>query len=125
VLNYVLLAASKEVVMAKNRSSADKTGKSADKAAGDVKEPTRKSPLAKLVPKVAAKGRSATKSNSPPAQTGVPEEQPASRKVVMMFSHDQIARRAYDIWQKRGRPQGQEREHWAMAEAELQRGSSI
>ncbi len=34
---------------------------------------------------------------------------------------DQTAQRAYEIWQKRGQPMGQDREHWFQAERELRR----
>lgn len=29
-----------------------------------------------------------------------------------------IARRAYELWEQAGHPEGQEREHWAQASAE-------
>jgi prophage tail gpP-like protein len=38
------------------------------------------------------------------------------------ISHDsqkEIARRAYFIWEREGRPHGRQAEHWAMAEAEF------
>jgi hypothetical protein len=37
----------------------------------------------------------------------------------MTDRHDEIARRAYRIWEDAGRPEGQEVEHWTAAEAEL------
>jgi len=37
----------------------------------------------------------------------------------MAPSHDEIARRAYDIYVKNGRPQGQCRQNWCAAEREL------
>jgi hypothetical protein len=33
--------------------------------------------------------------------------------------HKQIAKRAYDIWEAEGRPQGCQLAHWLRAEAEL------
>ena len=38
-------------------------------------------------------------------------------------SHDEIARRAYAIFEQQGRPEGREMEHWLEAEAQLTRGS--
>jgi hypothetical protein len=35
-------------------------------------------------------------------------------------SQDQIARRAYQIWEQTGRPAHRELEHWLQAERELQ-----
>lgn len=32
---------------------------------------------------------------------------------------DQIAQRAFEIWQREGQPHGRDQEHWAQAEAEL------
>jgi hypothetical protein len=34
-------------------------------------------------------------------------------------THDQIAQRAREIWERRGCPQGQDREIWLEAEAQL------
>ena len=34
-------------------------------------------------------------------------------------SHDEIAQRAQTIWEQRGRPEGEEMEHWLQAEREL------
>jgi hypothetical protein len=34
--------------------------------------------------------------------------------------HQQIAERAYRIWEQQGRPQGLDREHWEQAQRELQ-----
>ena len=33
--------------------------------------------------------------------------------------HEEIAPRAYEIWEKRGRPEGQAVEHWLEAESQL------
>ncbi len=37
----------------------------------------------------------------------------------IQLKHDEIARRAYQIWQAAGCPSGRDREHWLQAEAEL------
>jgi hypothetical protein len=34
-------------------------------------------------------------------------------------TQEEIARRAYELWEKDGRPEGREREHWSRAEREL------
>lgn len=34
-------------------------------------------------------------------------------------SPDDVARRAYALWEDHGRPHGQDKEHWAQAEREL------
>ena len=36
-----------------------------------------------------------------------------------MNTHPQIAQRAYELWEKAGRPHGQDKKHWLQAEAEL------
>ncbi len=33
--------------------------------------------------------------------------------------HKTIARRAYELWEHEGRPDGQEKDHWSRAEAEI------
>jgi DUF2934 family protein len=38
-----------------------------------------------------------------------------------MSNYDKIAQRAYALWEKAGRPQGKETEHWLQAEAEINR----
>jgi hypothetical protein len=40
------------------------------------------------------------------------------------ITEDQIARCAYDIWEREGRPCGRDLEHWLQAEALLQQGAS-
>jgi hypothetical protein len=37
----------------------------------------------------------------------------------MTVTYEQIAARAYEIWQQEGKPQGRETEHWLRAEEEL------
>lgn len=37
-------------------------------------------------------------------------------------THEQIARRAYEIWVQSGYPTGQDAENWAQAERELSTG---
>ena len=37
----------------------------------------------------------------------------------MTEKHDAIGRRAYEIWEREGRPNGRDREHWFQAEREL------
>lgn len=39
----------------------------------------------------------------------------------MLPDDDRIRRRAYEIWEREGRPEGREAEHWAAAQAELER----
>jgi hypothetical protein len=38
-----------------------------------------------------------------------------------MSNYERIAQRAYEFWEKTGRPQGKETEHWLQAEAEIRR----
>jgi hypothetical protein len=45
---------------------------------------------------------------------------------AMTISYEDIARRAYEIWEREGRPAGNEQENWGRAEEELrqERGGS-
>jgi hypothetical protein len=36
-----------------------------------------------------------------------------------MSNYDAIAKRAYELWEKAGKPEGQETEHWLQAEKEI------
>jgi hypothetical protein len=48
----------------------------------------------------------------------------SSSKQKATLSPDQIAKRAYEIWQAQGCPNGQDRENWLQAERELSQQSS-
>jgi len=41
----------------------------------------------------------------------------------MITSHEDISKRAREIWEREGRPQGRDMEHWLQAEAELRQAS--
>ena len=43
----------------------------------------------------------------------------ASAVAASRPSHDDVARRAYEIYEREGRPDGRELAHWAQAESEL------
>ncbi len=40
-----------------------------------------------------------------------------------MITHEQISKRAREIWEREGRPEGRDKEHWLQAESELRRAS--
>ena len=44
---------------------------------------------------------------------------------TLEISSDQIAHRAYFIWEQQGRPAGKEREHWILAEQQLKAEQSF
>jgi hypothetical protein len=37
----------------------------------------------------------------------------------MIITHEEITQRAREIWERAGRPEGRDEEHWLQAEAEL------
>ena len=39
----------------------------------------------------------------------------------MTISYEQIAQRAFEIWDREGRPPGKDKEHWFRAEEELRK----
>jgi hypothetical protein len=41
-----------------------------------------------------------------------------------MSNYDEIAKRAYELWEKAGRPEGQETEHWLKAETDVMQRQS-
>lgn len=40
-----------------------------------------------------------------------------------MITHEDISKRAREIWEREGRPEGRDMEHWLQAEAELREGT--
>jgi hypothetical protein len=40
-----------------------------------------------------------------------------------MIKHEDISQRAREIWEREGRPEGRDMQHWLQAEAELRRES--
>jgi len=54
------------------------------------------------------------------ATTGT-SQQASSTARTPMPTHEQIAKRAYEKWVKRGRPEGTHLQDWYEAEAELKR----
>lgn len=78
---------------------------------------------------IAVKSKPALRSNSPvktapssapssPAKAA-PTSQQATPPPPRQYTHDEIAGRARTLWEKRGRPEGQDAEIWYAAEAEL------
>lgn len=59
------------------------------------------------------------KSPAPSRQRGNGRSQIAPPEVVTTVTHDQIARKAYEIWVAKGRPVGQEEQNWREAEAAM------
>jgi hypothetical protein len=39
----------------------------------------------------------------------------------MTISYEEIAKRAFEIWQREGEPEGREQEHWLRAESQLRK----
>lgn len=63
----------------------------------------------------AAKGKEDGTTSRPARKTSAPDA--ADRLKADM--DDRIRRRAYELWEAEGRPQGREAEHWSRAEREL------
>jgi hypothetical protein len=40
--------------------------------------------------------------------------------IAMTTEFDDVAKRAFEIWEREGRPEGRDMEHWLQAENELQ-----
>lgn len=94
------------------RSPQTKT-ETAPKAKKATKATAKKAATAKSAPKSAAKSASKTAGR----KTATPE-------VVVTQTHDEIARRAYQIWLAKGKPIGRDHENWSEAERELSRTAS-
>ena len=50
-------------------------------------------------------------------------DRPAKSSTDLPVPHEEIARRAYQLWEERGKPHGSHEEDWYRAEDELRRQS--
>jgi hypothetical protein len=82
---------------AKTTSTSPAKGKAKAKAAA---------PVAPKKPAKAAPGNGEKKNSGTP-------------QIVITLTHDQIAARAYEVWLRKGRPEGLDRQNWVDAEREL------
>lgn len=67
-----------------------------------------------------------TRKENPQSQTASPKQAPpvaAEKPEVGELSPEMIAKRAFQIWETRGRPRGTSVEDWLEAEAELKQAS--
>jgi len=75
----------------------------------------------KKTTKKAATKTTATKKQVPKKSAAAKPRASAGKgpKASRAVTHDQIAKRAYEIWMENGRPTGTEHEHWCQAQAQL------
>ena len=74
----------------------------------------------KTAPKTAARKPAAKP--AAPVKAGAKGSKPTRSpqpEVVMKATHDEIARKAYEIWESRGCPAGCDGDHWREAETSL------
>ena len=76
-----------------------------------------------IAPKAAVKKSAAI--SKPVKATAKPARKTVPAQSASPITSDQIARRAYLIWEQQGRPAGKEREHWLLAEQELKSSQSF
>lgn len=76
---------------------------------------------------IGVKSKSAPRVNPPKTVSSVPPSAsspvPAASS-ARQFTHDEIADRARTIWDRRGRPEGQDAEIWYQAESELKQSEA-
>lgn len=56
-----------------------------------------------------------------PSRGGMEEGGPGAAVTTATLSHEQIAERAREIWERRGRPEGEDEKIWLEAEEQLAR----
>jgi hypothetical protein len=66
--------------------------------------------------------KAAPKAAAPKAAAPVKSEGVKPVKKVAAPTSEQIAARAFAIWERKGKPAGQDAQNWAQAEAELRAG---
>ena len=108
------------------RKSAKK--KKALKKATPTSSTAKDNKQSKALEAASAKVKQASAKKTPPTGANGSKARSRSRSaskrgdgVMMTLSHDQIARRAFEIWVAKGRPMGQDEQNWREAEAQLQR----
>ena len=74
---------------------------------------------AQEAPSSSYQGTARTTPIAPKAVAPAPASTPARAVALPRLSHEQIAIRAKAIWEKKGRPSGQDEKNWLQAEAEL------
>lgn len=105
--------------MAKRKSSS----KSSKTSPGSPKDSGAKAPTSSVAGASAsstvttASSRADSGSRSPSIANNTAK--PATGSRIDTPSHEQIAKRAYEIWVARGKPQGKDLENWRQAEREL------
>jgi outer membrane biosynthesis protein TonB len=116
------MAKKKKVPVAKKAKPKPKAKpklKAASKPAVKAKPRAKAVAKQKAKPKVSAK----RKKVAPPKPVVVeaPDSlvEVVSEVIVVEISYDAIARRAYEIWESKGRPEGDGSDNWAEAEAQL------
>ncbi|MCE9590746.1 MAG: DUF2934 domain-containing protein [Planctomycetes bacterium] len=79
--------------------------------------------MAKQSSTTAKSTKKASATPSSPAPAAAPTAAPRSAAAAPVFkprpTHDEIARRAYEVWVRKGRPVGRDLENWNDAEREL------
>ncbi len=104
----------KAAAKAGSKATAAKTKTSAKPKAAKTKAAAK--PTATATPKAAAKPRKSTPRAKKTAANPI-DVTPALAEVTP--SHDQIAAKAYEIWESKGRPVGQDDDNWREAELVL------
>ncbi|WP_395744841.1 DUF2934 domain-containing protein [Prosthecobacter sp.] len=83
--------------------------------------PSKKSPAQKVSLNTTADAKSGA--GKSPGQNALPTDQ--KRAATSSHAHaDEIAARAYKIWQQQGCPEGCDEQHWRQAEQEILREGS-
>lgn len=95
-----------------------KTSRSATKKTSAKKPTAKKATTKKTGTRKASAGKTTTR------KTAANKKNPAGAKRAASLptrpvGDDQIALRAYEIWQQQGQPMGLDTEHWYQAEREL------
>jgi len=106
---------------ASNGSRRSNSARTPSKATPAVKTAAKPKPVAvSATARPAPKGSAASPAKDQPQSRALQTAQATRPEVVIPIAFEQIERRAYEIWLERGRPAGQDMEHWAEAERQLQ-----
>lgn len=105
--------------MAKAKSGTTPTARKAATTAPAMGGPAPEVGSSAAAPPVPPAAQKTPRAAKPKAAAAVAPQQAQQPQIVITATHDQIAKRAYEIWLAKGRPAGRDHENWREAETQL------
>ena len=114
------MAAKKKISKPKNKSNPKTKSKPVSKAKSASSQKAQSKPKPKLPVKKKPAKKKLTRPSIKPAPIETVEPVIEVVEIIeIQIDHDAIAKRAYEIWEAKGRPEGDGSQNWTEAEAQL------